>query len=136
MPILTGGLQQVQADGAEARLSVATDAGDIELVADHVIAATGYRSDTRLLSFLNPLQPGLRSIDGTPVLNRSFEASVRGLYFAGYLSAATFGPSMRFIYGAGFAARRISGHLSHLRDNRLPARQFGGPVPVGASAAV
>lgn len=136
VPILTGRLCQVQDDGAEARLSVASDAGDIELVADHVIAATGYRSDTRLLSFLDPLQHGLRSIDGTPVLNRSFEASVRGLYFAGYLSAATFGPSMRFIYGAGFAARRISGHLSHLRDSRPPVRQFGGSLPIGAGAAV
>ena len=70
------------------------------------------------------------------MLNRSFEASVRGLYFAGYLSAATFGPSMRFIYGAGFAARRISGHLSHLRDSRPPVRQFGGPVPVRAGMTV
>jgi hypothetical protein len=41
------------------------------------------------------------------VLNRYFESSLPGLHFVGYVSAATFGPVMRFVYGCRFAAHRI-----------------------------
>ena len=55
VPIVTGRLRGVHADGDEAILSVEASGGDIELAADHVIAATGYRADARLLPFLDPL---------------------------------------------------------------------------------
>jgi hypothetical protein len=45
------------------------------------------------------------------VLNKYFESSVPGLHFVGYLSAASFGPAMRFVYGCDFAARRIVARL-------------------------
>lgn len=135
VPIHTGSLREVRHDGAEVNLAIDTAEGRIEIEADHVIAATGYRGDAGLLPFLAPVLDGLAMVDGAPVLNRRLESSVAGLYFAGYLSAATFGPSMRFIHGAGFAARRISGHLSHLADRRQPAKRFGGRQPVEAGAA-
>jgi thioredoxin reductase len=80
--------------------------------ADHVIAATGYRPDLRRLTFMaQPLRERLRTTANTPVLNQSFEASERGLYFVGVAAANSFGPLMRFMYGADFTARRVSRHL-------------------------
>jgi len=46
---------------------------------------------------------------GWPHLTSSFESSVPGLFFTSLMAAETFGPVMRFVCGAGFAARRITG---------------------------
>ena len=118
IPIHTGTLSNVRMQGDEARLSVETTEGLVELSADHVIAATGYRPEVSRLPFLEQVSGDIQTIKGAPLLNRSFESSVSGLHFAGFLSGATFGPSMRFIYGARFAAQRLSQHLSHLGDGR------------------
>jgi hypothetical protein len=42
------------------------------------------------------------------VLSSSFESSVPGIYFLGIAAANSFGPVMRFAFGAGFAARRLT----------------------------
>lgn len=123
IPIHTGKLCQVQMHGGEARLSVETAAGSVELAADHVIAATGYRPEVSRVLFLEQVCSDIQTINGAPLLDRSLESSVPGLHFAGFMGAATFGPSMRFIYGARFAAQRLSQHLSHFGDGRRrPAR--------------
>jgi thioredoxin reductase len=84
-----------------------------ELMTDHVIAATGYRVDLRRLIFLSEkIRSALRSIESAPVLSRNFESSVPGLYFVGLASTHCFGPVMRFLFGAGYTARRLSEHLS------------------------
>jgi len=83
------------------------------LVVDHVIAATGYKVDLRRLSFLNSnLRAAIRSVEYAPVLSSTFESSVPGLYFVGTSAANTFGPLMRFAYGAGYTARHLSKHLA------------------------
>jgi thioredoxin reductase len=80
-----------------------------EVVAEHVIAATGYKVSVDRLKFLSEeIRAQIRTKEGSPVLSRQFESSVAGLYFAGLASANSFGPVMRFAFGAGFAARRIS----------------------------
>ncbi|WP_428533265.1 NAD(P)-binding domain-containing protein [Rhodopila sp.] len=83
------------------------------LTADHVIAGTGYRVDMRRLAFLGPeVLDRLDCVNRTPRLSRCFESSVPGLYFVGTAAANSFGPMMRFAYGAGFASRQISRHLA------------------------
>ncbi|HEX4772326.1 MAG TPA: NAD(P)-binding domain-containing protein [Bryobacteraceae bacterium] len=85
---------------------------------NHVIAGTGYRVDLRRLSFLPPsLVAELSSVNHTPRLSSTFESSVAGLYFVGASSANSFGPLVRFAYGALFTARRLSQHLA---DPKLP----------------
>jgi len=85
------------------------------LVADHVIAATGYKVDLRRLTFIGAdLQSRIRSVENTPVLSSNFESSVPGLYFVGASAANTFGPLLRFAFGAGFTARRLSKRLAQL----------------------
>jgi thioredoxin reductase len=76
---------------------------------DHVLLATGYRIDIDKMSILDPaLRGGIARHGGMPVLSGTFESSVAGLHFAGAAAVASFGPLLRFIAGAGFAARRIA----------------------------
>ncbi len=84
-----------------------------ELVVSHVLAGTGYRVDLHKLSFLDPdLRGRIGAAAGTPVLDRSFQSTVPGLHFVGYAAAGSFGPVMRFVYGADFTARRLAARLA------------------------
>lgn len=111
LPVLNEhAVRQATLDGNDVVLSTTcSDGQHAELRVDHVLAATGYRIDLAKLGFL---ETGLRQriqLTGTfPALNRSFESSVRGLYFVGLPAAATFGPVMRFVCGAPFAAHRVA----------------------------
>ena len=137
IPIHTGTLRHLEERGGEARFSVDTATGPVELAADHVVAATGYKGDTRRLPFLRGLEGELRTIGaGVPVLNRAFETSIPGLYIAGFLSAATFGPSMRFIYGAAFAGRQISRHTAHLAAGKRRSGRISFSPAVRADASL
>jgi hypothetical protein len=93
----------------------ASDGGTREIVTEHVIAATGYKVDLERLKFLNPeIRSNVRTLNGAPVLSSNFESSVDGLYFGGVAAANSFGPVMRFAFGAGFAARTITSALAKL----------------------
>ncbi len=84
-----------------------------ELVADHVITATGYRFNFEKLPFLDDaLKMQIKHEDQQPRLTSTFESSVSGMYFCGLASANSFGPVMRFLAGTGFTARRISTHVA------------------------
>jgi len=52
-------------------------------------------------------------VEGTPILSDKFESSVPGLYFVGLTAANSFGPLLRFMVGAEFAAPRLAAHLRH-----------------------
>jgi hypothetical protein len=89
--------------------------GSHELV-DHVMMATGYRVDLRKYEFLSgSLVSELRIIGGYPVLGRGFESSVPGLHFLGAPAAWSYGPLMRFVAGADFAARAVAQSVVHAR---------------------
>ncbi len=94
------------------------------LIADHVIAATGYRVDLARLTFLEPeTHAKIRSVEKTPILSAHFESSVPGLYFVGVAAANTFGPLLRFAYGARYTARRLVKHLAASASSNLPQRE-------------
>lgn len=94
-----------------------TDGTRRTLATDHVIAATGYKVDLRRLSFMsNGVRQEIRSVENTPFLSSNFESSLHGLYFVGVTAANTFGPLLRFAFGARFVARRLSGHLAPVRN--------------------
>ncbi|MGD0136743.1 MAG: NAD(P)/FAD-dependent oxidoreductase [Bryobacteraceae bacterium] len=91
----------------------ATDGSKREIVTEHIIAATGYRVDLERLKFLNPeIRSQIKTAGGAPVLSSAFESSMPGLYFAGVAAANSFGPVMRFAFGAGFAARTLNRALA------------------------
>jgi thioredoxin reductase len=79
---------------------------------DHVVAGTGYRVDINRLEFLDEaLRSEIACVKNTPILSTRFQSSVRGLFFVGPVAANSFGPMLRFAYGAGFASRRVAGAL-------------------------
>jgi Pyridine nucleotide-disulphide oxidoreductase len=81
--------------------------------ADHVIAATGYKVDLGRLTFVSSeIRSKLRVVGGSPVLSSTCESSISGLYFVGIAAANSFGPVMRFAFGADFAARTITRALT------------------------
>lgn len=119
-------LKAVEVSGGRMHLTFRDGDGTDRLIAtDHVIAATGYRSDLRRLPFLSEeIGSRLRSVEHTPILSSHFESSMAGLYFVGLISANSFGPVMRFAVGARFAAPWISRHLA--RTRRVRSRRGGG----------
>jgi len=85
------------------------DGAEREVVADHIIAATGYKVDLERLTFLgSEIRSKLKSVVGAPVLSSTCESSAPGLYFVGIAAANSFGPVMRFAFGADFAARTVA----------------------------
>ena len=82
------------------------------LETDHVIAATGFDPSLRRITFLAPsIVSEIACSGNTPALSSNFESTVKGLYFVGVTAANTFGPLLRFAYGAEFTAPRLSRHL-------------------------
>jgi len=134
IPIHVGALANVDGRGRDVRLTLRTADGPVEFTADHVIAATGYRPEIARVPILTQMRDKISTINDAPLLSRSFESSVPGLYFAGFLSAATFGPSMRFIHGAQFTACRIAQDLSYLGHARQRAGGIAIPRPSEARA--
>ena len=88
------------------------DAPGQDFVADHVIAATGYKPNLGSLKFMDPaLTAEIRTADGTPVLGATFQTSVPGLHMIGLASANCFGPAQRFAVGAKWTSRHLARHL-------------------------
>ena len=127
-------LLEARAEDGKVRLGLAgLDGVRRDLLADHVIAATGYRADLQRLSFLSQeTLRELRRIGHAPRLSPYFESSIPGLYFVGPVAATTFGPLMRFAVGADFTARRITKHLAQMRRPlRGIVPQEGGGITTG-----
>ena len=115
--------QKAEVDAGKVRLSLsAADGSQRDVVAEHVIAATGYKVDLRRLAFLSPeIRTKIKVVKGSPVLSSAFESSVPGIYFTGLAAANSFGPVMRFAFGAGFAARRLTETMVNARAHNRAA---------------
>jgi hypothetical protein len=128
MPVLIGHqLLAAEARGGRVTLQITDQNGKPKvLIADHVIASTGYRFDFQNLPFLDPsLKSQIQDEEQMPQLSSYFESTVPGLYFTGLASANSFGPSMRFIAGTAYTARRISTHIANAQ--RVLAVSFAQP---------
>jgi cation diffusion facilitator CzcD-associated flavoprotein CzcO len=76
---------------------------------DHVLLATGYKIDIAKLGILAPeLLAAIATDDGSPALAGGYESSVPGLHFVGAAAVASYGPLLRFVWGAGAAARTVT----------------------------
>jgi cation diffusion facilitator CzcD-associated flavoprotein CzcO len=106
-------LKAAEVENGHVRISFANaDGAEQEVLADHVIGATGFKVAISKLGFLDEsLRQQIVTIEDTPVLSSNFESSVPGLYLVGIASANSFGPLTRFAFGARFTAKRISSHL-------------------------
>jgi thioredoxin reductase len=129
VPLLLGyAVQQAEIQDGRVRLHLrAADGSEREVLTDHVIAATGYKVDIDRLKFLSSeIRSKLKVVNGAPMLSSGFESSLPGLYFAGISAANSFGPVMRFAFGAGFAART----LTRAVKKSLTRQAVSDPLPV------
>jgi len=111
VPLVLGySVERAEMKGAKVALQLlGNDGSKREVFADHVIAATGYKVDLDRLKFVSSeLRSSIKAVSGSPVLSSKFESSIPGLYFVGVAAADSFGPVMRFAYGAPFVARRLA----------------------------
>ena len=118
---LGASIRSAEMRNGRTRLELLDNSGSIKtLEADHIIAATGYTYDVRRLAFLDrEIVSDIQRVGDSPVLSANFESSVQNLYFIGITAANTFGPLLRFAFGAGFAAPKLSKHLA-----RTAARNY------------
>ena len=111
VPTLLGcKVKRVEVREGKAHLRVcAADGPEREIAADHIIAATGYKVDMNRLAFISPsVRARIKTLHGSPVLSSTFESSMPGIYFVGVAAANSFGPVMRFAFGAGYAAQTVT----------------------------
>jgi hypothetical protein len=110
-------IERAELAGEQIRLRLNSLGGSvIDHFADHVITATGYRADLRRLPFLGQeIRSRIRHLENAPMLSANFESSIPGLFFLGLASANSFGPMMRFAYGADYTVRKITKHLVRRR---------------------
>lgn len=102
------------------RIALDLDVG--ERIFDRVLLGTGYRIDVTRLGIFGPqLLDRIVRADGSPLLRPGFESSVPGLHFVGSYAVKSFGPLLRFIAGAPYAARAVA---QEVRTHR--ARQPAG----------
>jgi thioredoxin reductase len=96
-----------------AQLTLTNYSGSAEsIVCDHVIAATGYKPDMRKLPFLaRELCDRIAPHQAAAPLSDKFETRVPGLFVVGPAAIDSFGPLMRFMYGAEFAAPHVAAYL-------------------------
>lgn len=106
-------LERAEAAGKGVRVTFSQRGAEKSIEADHLIAATGFKVAISRLKFLSDsLRSRIRSVEDSPILGRRFQSSAPGLYFVGVSAANSFGPLLRFAFGADYAAKRLSRHLA------------------------
>jgi hypothetical protein len=100
--------------GKRVLLRVTDKRGEAHTVeCDHVVAATGFRADLSRVPFMTPgLLSRIVTTGSAPKLSGGFETTCRGLHVIGPASANSFGPLMRFMTGAEYAAPVLAKHLA------------------------
>jgi cation diffusion facilitator CzcD-associated flavoprotein CzcO len=125
VPLMLGrSMKNAEARDGGVCLTLQDRSGREEIVTcDHVIAATGYEPDMLKVPFLaSQLVERISPRKNVTLLSDTFETSVKGLYAVGLPAMHNFGPLMRFMVGAEFAAPRVAGALHH-RVGRVPEKR-------------
>ncbi|WP_267243127.1 NAD(P)-binding domain-containing protein [Streptomyces sp. PR69] len=140
VPTLLGhALHTAEARGDGVRLTLRRPDGTAHtLRTGHVIAATGFTPDLGRLKLLDEaLRSSLATVGAsrTPALSAHFESSRPGLFFAGLLTAPSFGPAMRFVHGASFTARRLTTGLRRRLPGRTAPVRLPHPAPPASHRA-
>ncbi len=115
--------------GKRARLRIA-EHGKIEetFEVDHIVSGTGYVYDVDRLSYLDAdFRARVRRLEKSPALTVNFESSVKGAYFLGPIAMLNFGPLLRFVSGAKFAAPAVARHIAGpVREDTSTLRRWTG----------
>ena len=131
LDVLTGhGVKEAVPDGSGVRLLLdGPEQSQVE--ADHVIAGTGFRIGLGRLPFLPAqLRSVITTLDNHPVVSRSGQTSVPGLYFAGAPTVVSIGPSVRFVAGTHTLSAQLAKSVARGARAGAGHRASGRPAPV------
>jgi cation diffusion facilitator CzcD-associated flavoprotein CzcO len=114
--LMTGRIiDSTEMTGYRVRLNVSGPHGAETIETDAVIAGTGFKVDLDRLTMLSAKLRSQIAREGegyAPKLSAAFETSVQNLHIVGILSAPTFGPVMRFMFGAKHAAPMVARRIA------------------------
>jgi hypothetical protein len=129
---LGSSIERAEVQGNRVRLYLqGVDGSHRQLDVDHILAGTGYKVNLNRLTFLSDdIRTSAKTVENTPILSTSFESSVPGLHFIGVSAANSFGPVMRFAYGAGFTARHLSKCMASTLSKSRASVQVPGAVTI------
>jgi thioredoxin reductase len=115
-------VERATEENGRVRLVLRREDGDKrETLTDHVIAATGYYPNLSSVGFLSEeIRASIRTHAQMPVVSSKFESTVPGLFFVGLPAVNSFGPLMRFMVGAEYAAPRVARELARRARRPLP----------------
>jgi cation diffusion facilitator CzcD-associated flavoprotein CzcO len=116
------GRRIISASESGGRVRLVSDGPDgvSEIWTDHIVAATGFKIDVERLDYLEPTLRGSIAREGqAPLLDSRFETSIPGLFIVGVPSAPTFGPVMRFMFGAKHVAPVLARRLKATAERRV-----------------
>jgi thioredoxin reductase len=107
-------IERAEARDGGVSLVLKDKSGHEEIITcDHVVAATGYKPHVRKIPFLAPdICDAIAPSRQTAPLSEKFETRLPGLFITGPAAIDSFGPLMRFMYGAEFAAPHLANCLS------------------------
>ena len=94
-----------------------------------MLLATGYRIDIARLGILPPeLMATIATDDGLAGARRRLRVrACPGLHFVGSAAVRSYGPLLRFVWGAGYAARTVTRFVCANRTG--PAYGWAKPCP-------
>ena len=81
----------------------------VNLIVDHIILATGYKTDVKKLPFMasGDILEDLIVENGYPVLDKSFQTNIYGLFMANHLATRDFGAFFGFTVGSNYTIKMI-----------------------------
>jgi cation diffusion facilitator CzcD-associated flavoprotein CzcO len=100
------GAEIVEAVPTGEQVEVSLSNGE-RLLVDKVVFATGYRAALSRVPYLAGVLDDIETDEGFPVLDETFETTVRGLYLPGFPATRDFGPFFGFVKGSPAAAALI-----------------------------
>jgi thioredoxin reductase len=100
------GAEIVEAVPTGEQVEVSLSNGE-RLLVDKVVFATGYRAALSRVPYLAGVLDDIETDEGFPVLDETFETTVRGLYLPGFPATRDFGPFFGFVKGSPAAATLI-----------------------------
>lgn len=95
---------EVAAVGSDGRTVTLALSDATTLVVDHVVFATGYRTNLEAVPYLGAVIDRVKITDGWPELDHGFRTSLPGLSVTGFASTRDFGPFYGFTKGCPSAA--------------------------------
>jgi FAD-dependent urate hydroxylase len=117
-----------------ARLTLNGPHGTETIDTDAVIAGTGFKADIDRLTMLSAnLRAQIAREGAAPKLSAGFETSVENLHIVGILSAPTFGPVMRFMFGAKHAAPMVARRIATQSAGVAETKAVGTKVSAASS---